>query len=283
MREYTAALFSETKYRLAESPFYDPRFDRLSWVDILAGKVYWLQAGETRCFDAGEPIGAAVPAREGGLFLAGQKHLWILENGEKKPVLDLSGCYESWQRCNDAKADPKGRVFFGSSAEDGTGEEGGDLYRYDRGSLAIVQPDTKIANGMAWNQAHTQFYFSDSTEHAVFAYDYDEETGEIANRRVLFTVEDGVPDGMCIDAGDRLWLAVWGGSRIECHDAATGEMLAVVHVPAEHTTSCCFFGEDYGTLFITTAGDGLEGPGDGRLYTCKVDAAGLAPDLAVIE
>ena len=196
--------------------------------------------------------------------------------------MDLSGCYESWQRCNDAKADPRGRVFFGSSAEDGTGEEGGDLYCYDRGGLAILQPDTRIANGMAWNRAHDRFYSSDSNEHAVFVYDYDEETGAISDRRVLFPVEDGVPDGLCIDAEDRIWLAVWNGSRVECRDGVTGALLAVVRVPALHTTSCCFCGKDLDTLFITSAGDGLEGETDGRLFTCRVDAVGLPPDLAVL-
>ena len=283
MHEYQAELFIDKHHRLAESPFYDPRFDRISWVDILDGKLYWQESGEINSFDVGEPIGAAIPMKEGnGFFLAGQKALWCYANGEKKKALDLSNCYESWQRSNDAKADPQGRVFFGSAAEDGTGEEGGDLYRYDKGSLAIVQSDTRISNGMAWNRAHTKFYFSDSLEHAVFAYDYEEATGSISNRRTLFTVEDGVPDGMCIDADDRLWLAIWGGSRIECHDAKTGEMLAVVHVPAIHTTSCCFCGKDLDTLFITTAGEGLEGIGDGRLYKCKVDAVGLAPDIAII-
>ncbi len=282
MREFTAQLFSETKYRLAESPFYDPRSGRLSWVDILAGKVYWLENGETRCFDAGEPVGAAVPLKDGGLMLAGRKALWRLADGRREMVLDLSGCYEDWQRCNDAKADPQGRLFFGSAAEDGSGQEGGDLYRYDRGGLAILQPGTRIANGMAWNRDHTRFFFSDSNEHAVFAYEYDEVDGTIADRRVLFPVENGVPDGMCIDAQDRLWLAVWGGSRVECRDSATGELLAVVRVPAEHTTSCCFCGPDLDTLFITSAGEGLEGPADGRLFTCKTDSAGLAPDLAVI-
>ena len=284
MREYTAQLFSETKHRLAESPFYDPRVDCLSWVDILGGKLYWRQAGEEHCFDAGEPIGAAVPLKDGdGFILAGRKALWRFVSGEKERVLDLSGCYEEWQRSNDAKADPRGRLFFGSSAEDGSGREGGDLYRYDQGGLAIVQPDTRISNGMAWNRAHNRFYFSDSLEHAVFVYDYDEATGEISNRSVLFDVEEGIPDGLCIDAEDRIWVAIWGGSRIECHDGVSGELLAVVRVPAEHTTSCCFCGEKMDTLFITTAGDGLDGPGDGRLYLCKVDEEGLPPDGVVLE
>ena len=283
MKEYGAVLFDTAKYRLAESPFYDPRHDRLSWVDILDGKVYRRENGAVSVHDFGEPVGAAVPLRDGnGFLVAGRKALWKLEDGVQTMVCDLSGTYRSWQRCNDAKADPRGRLFFGSSAEDFTGMEGGDLYRYDRGALTVLQPGTRIANGMAWSADRRTFWFSDSNEHAVFAYDYDEETGAVSGRRTLFPVTDGVPDGMCVDAADRLWLAVWDGSRVECRDGRTGELLAVVRVPALHTTSCCFVGPDYRRLFITTAGEGLTGEGDGRLYMCDVDETGLPPDYAAL-
>lgn len=283
MREYKAELWIDEYHRLAESPFYDPRYGRLSWVDILGGALHTLSGGERRTINLEEPIGAAVPLRDfDGFLVAGRKALWKVTADGREKIADLNGLYQPWQRCNDAKADPVGRLFFGSSAEDGSGEEGGNLYRYDQGRTAIVQPGTRIANGMAWSRDHTKFYFSDSNEHAVFVYDYDEKTGDISNRRVLFAVEDGVPDGLCIDAADRIWLAVWNGSRIECHDGASGACLAVVRVPALHTTSCCFVGPDYDTLFITSAGDGLEGETQGRLFTCRVDAVGLPPDYAVL-
>ncbi len=283
MKEYQAALFDAAKYRLAESPFYDPRYDRLSWVDIQDGKVFWRRDGVTCVHEFGEPVGAAVPlAGEDGFLVAGERTLWKLCRGEQTAVCDLSGAYLPWQRSNDAKADPHGRLFVGSCAKDFTGMEGGDLYRCDRGVLTVMQPGTRIANGMAWSADRKTFWFSDSNEHAVFAYDFDEESGDIADRRVLFPVEGGVPDGMCVDAEDRLWLAVWGGSRIECRDGHTGELLALVRVPGLHTTSCCFVGPDWRRLFITTAGDGLTGEGDGRLYMCDVDAVGLPPDYAVV-
>ena len=81
--------------------------------------------------------------------------------------------------------------------------------------------------------------------------------------------EDGVPDGMCIDEDDNLWLAVWGGNRIEKHDGRTGELLAVVEVDAKQTSSCCFT-DDGKKLLITSAGVGLDGESEGRLFVCAV-------------
>lgn len=283
MVEFEASVLSEEKYRLAESPFYDSRFDRLSWVDILDGKLYQWMGDDRQCFDFGEPIGAAIPLQKSdGLFIAGKSGLWKFENGQKELLFNLQNEYEFYQRSNDAKADPKGRVFFGSTTGDDTHEAGGNLYRFDGDKIVCVQRDTKIANGMAWSSNHKKFFFSDSLEHAVFTYDYNIKSGAISNRKVLFHVSDGVPDGMCIDSQDRLWVAIWDGKRIECRNSLTGELEAVVNVPATRVSSCCFYGKNLDKLFITTAGDGLCGTFEGRLYECCVGSTGKAPDLAVV-
>ena len=145
-----------------------------------------------------------------------------------------------------------------------------------------AKESTKIANGMAWRSDNKVFYFSDSVYHAVFAYDYDLVTGNISGRRELFKIEDGVPDGMCIDTDDNLWVAVWGGNRVEKRSGATGELLAVIEVPAVQTTSCCFGGENMDTLIITSAAVGQTGEYDGCLFRCRVDARGKAPDGVMI-
>ena len=283
MEEFEASVLSDEKYRLAESPFYDPRFNRLSWVDILDGKLYQWIDGSLQSFDFGEPIGAAIPLQKSdGFLVAGKSGLWKFENGQKEILFDLHDEYKSYQRSNDAKADPEGRVLFGSVTGDDDHEAGGNLYRFDGNKIVCVQKDTKLSNGMAWSSDHKKFFFSDSLEHAVFSYDYNIKSGEISNRQILFQVNDGVPDGMCIDSQDRLWVAVWDGKRIECRNSLTGELEEVVNVPAAHVSSCCFYGNDLDKLFITTAGNGLHGESEGRLYECYVGCIGKAPDLAII-
>ena len=280
MKQFSAQLLDDYKHELAESPFYDPRFRRYSWVDITKGEFWTKQDGTKTCFTLGQPIGAAVPlADEGGYLLAAMDGLYVYKNGQAELLQPLNSVFKSYWRCNDAKADPAGRLFFGASVADAHTPEGA-LFSYDKGKIKLQQENTKIANGMAWSSDRKHFYFADSIDRAVYVYDYDYETGDIAGRRILRRVENDVPDGMCIDADDNLWIAVWGGYRIEKRNGSTGELLAEISVPAKNVTSCCF-AEDANTLFITTSGIDLNGEGDGRLYTCKVDASGAGIDYAV--
>ena len=91
-------------------------------------------------------------------------------------------------------------------------------------------------------------------------------------------MEQGVPDGLTIDTEDNLWVAIWGGSRVEKRDGRTGEKLLEIKLPAVQTSSCCFGGPDMDTLFITSAAVGQNGEYDGCLFACRVDARGPEPD-----
>lgn len=264
MKEYSAELFDRTQYALAESPFFDEKTGVISFVDILSGMFYRIRNNKTVPFDCKEQIGSAVPMGDGSYTICGTKGLYKFADEVMSQIFDLAPFFKPWQRCNDCKADPNGRLFIGSSSMSDD-HEGGDLYLFD-GDLRVLIPDTGISNGMAWNG--DKFYFADSLDHAVYVFKYSDD-GNIEDRKVLFTTEGGVPDGLCIDKRGDLWTAVWGGSRIEHRDGNTGRLLSVINVPAVHVTSCCFITED--TLFITTSGEGQEGETDGCLFTCRVD------------
>lgn len=283
MKEYTAKLFEykgyvsgpEDRFLLGESPFYNKKLDRFSWVDIIAGKLYILENGTRKEIDFGEPIGAAIPLDDGTFIIAGRKALWKynVRDNEKELICDMSEHYANYQRSNDAKLDPVGRILVGSSVEDGDSHApSGNLFQYSDSSLRILEENTRISNGMAWSADSSRFFFSDSLKFSIFAYDYDIETGNAANKQVLFSVpedeSEGITDGMTIDKDDRLWVAFWGGSRIECRNSLTGELEAVIRVPAENVTSCYFYDDD--KLFITTAGNNMTGEYDGRLFMCQI-------------
>lgn len=279
-----ADVWIKEKFSLGESPFYDLRYDRYSWVDITKRKLHTINGkGEHSCFELGQPIGAAVPVDNSeGFLLAAKDGLYIYKKGRAELLYDLRDTYLPFLRSNDAKADPAGRLWFGSSLAGDGHEPQGALYCYDKGVVKCRQPDTKISNGMAWSSDRKHFYFSDSLYYGVFVYDYDIESGEITGRRKLFDIENGLPDGMCIDSDDNLWVAVWGGSRVERRCGRTGKKLDEIQVPAKHTTSCCFGGDDLKTMMITSSGEGLDGEFDGCVFRCETDVKGTAPDLVKI-
>lgn len=282
MKGYQAEVFLNHPFGLGEGPIYDPRFDRLTWVDINKGELWMITKGESpKSFQVGQPIGAAVPIADSeDMLLALKDGLYRYGAGKLTLIEDMKSYYQDFRRSNDAKADPRGRLWFGSLTMDDGMEDSGSLYCYDVGRIIVKEAQTKISNGMAWNKDGTRFYFSDTPYHAVFVYDFDIETGEIKNRRILADMGEGLPDGLCIDDEDNLWIAIWGGHRVEKRSGKTGELLEVIHVDATNVTSCTFC-EDM--LYITTSGEGLTGAHEGCVFRCKVNARGVAPDYVILD
>ena len=104
-------------------------------------------------------------------------------------------------------------------------------------------------------------YYNDSTD-KIWRFDYDLNTGAATNRQVFVDLtldlpNDGaIPDGMTIDAEGLLYVAMWGGSRIDVYrdDNGKGILVETIAVPtALQTSSVAFGGDDLKTLFITTA------------------------------
>lgn len=278
---YNVETVGKEKYILGEGPYYDMRYHRLSWVDIEGKKVWYIKDGSKIAIELPQLVGAAIPmADSDGFALAMEDGLFTYQNGKISRIFDLEKLYKDYWRSNDAKADAKGRIWFGAMVKNDHDPEG-NLYLYQGGKVDCKIAGTKISNGLAWSSDKRRFFFSDSAEHAVYAYDYDEESASISDRKVLFTITDGVPDGMTIDAGDNLWVAIWGGSRVEKRSSITGELLDVIHLPARQVSSCCFGDDDLKTLYITSAQVGLDGDFDGCLFRCRVGVCGVEPDLAL--
>jgi len=124
-----------------------------------------------------------------------------------------------------------------------------------------------ISNGLAWSLDYKTMYYIDSTLQRVDAFDYDVETGNIANRRtVIENPKDfGIPDGMTIDSEGKLWVALWEGSAITRWDPTNGKLLLKIALPAKRITSASFGGEDLSELYVTSAAKGEPYP-NGALF-----------------
>ena len=276
--KYEVIPVSNERFRLAESPFYDPLTGITSFVDILEGKLHlWHRDGTKTSLSFGEEIGAAVPAKDGGFIVAGTSALFKTDGGSFTGILPLTDIFKGERRCNDAKADPSGRLFFGTCAK-GENKPSESLYSYDGKTLAVRDGKTLLSNGMAWSRDKEHFFFSDSLAHALFVYDHDPVTGELSGKRVLTDLGSAIPDGLTIDINDNIFLAIWGGAKILKIDYETGEISDRIEVPAKNVTSCCFCNDELDTLLITSSGEDLDGPFDGMIFTCKTDTRGLPPD-----
>ena len=175
-------------------------------------------------------------------------------------------------RCNDAKVDCKGRLWFSTIFDNGTPTYEGALYSLDKGEIKYIN-DTKLGNGMAWNKNNDKFYFSDTEEQKIFIYDYDKLTGKVSNRSVLCNI-DGYPDGMTIDDNDNLFIAIWNGKRIEVRSGIDGKLIDVINVPAKFVTSATFAGNNLDELIITTAKLNEEDEFAGKVFRIKTKYKG---------
>jgi sugar lactone lactonase YvrE len=162
-------------------------------------------------------------------------------------------------RFNDGKCDPAGRFWAGTMSineEPNTGNVymlGVDL------SFEKKISGVSISNGMAWSADQRTFYYIDTPSFEVAAYSYDKTTGNISNKTTIMKIlkEEGNPDGMTIDNEGMLWIAHWDGWQITRRDPQTGEKLLQISLPVSRVTSCCFGGENFADLYITSAREGL--------------------------
>jgi sugar lactone lactonase YvrE len=99
-----------------------------------------------------------------------------------------------------------------------------------------------------------------------------------------FAENDGLPDGLVVDALGMLWCAMWGGGAIICL-SSHGQVMRKIEVPAHNVTTLCFGGDDLRDVFITTATDGTSKemlkrhPLTGSLFRLRVDSPGLPEPL----
>ncbi len=282
----TATLILDAQATLGEGPIWDAREGILWWIDINEQRLHRFDptTNQNQSFDVGQRVGTVVPRARGGLMLAVENGFAAYDPVTRQltivadPEAHLPG-----NRFNDGKCDPAGRFWAGTLQIVEQDMTAGALYcLYPDGRVESRVSQVGISNGIVWSSDKKTMYYIDSPTRRVDAFDYDNKTGEISERRTVIRLADdlGYPDGMAIDAEDRLWVALWSGWGVARFDPATGELLQKIEVPAEQVTACAFGGPELKDLYITTARRGLEGsalddqPHAGGLFHIRVDVAG---------
>jgi sugar lactone lactonase YvrE/DNA-binding IclR family transcriptional regulator len=242
---------------LGEGPHWSARDERLYFVDILAPALLTGDpaAGTYVATPVPELIGFVVPRERGGFVAGMHGELRGLElPGGATTVLARPEADHPGNRFNDGKCDRRGRLWAGTLAIDTTPGQG-RLWRLDgAGRLSEMDRGFHVANGLGWSPDDKTFYFTDTAKHTIYAYDFDIESGDIANRRVFVRVpdEEGRPDGLTVDTEGFVWSAHWDGWCITRYDP-DGKVERVINLPVPRPTSCVFGGPDLTTLYVTSA------------------------------
>lgn len=273
---------------VGEGSYWDEENQQLLWVDILDHKIYAYNPknGANIGFDLGQDIGAVVLTDSGLWAYADQDGIGFFnpKTGDikqgAKPEINHPEI-----RFNDGKCDPRGTFWAGTMAYD-CKNGAGNLYEFDsKGNVKKKIEGVAISNGLVWSSDRSKFYFIDSLTYQVHQYDYDENTGEIQNKKTVVTLNKaiGLPDGMAIDEADHLWVALFGGGKVIRINPETGEIVFEVVIPVPNITSCAFGGSNLDELYITTANYSMNKeqlekyPLSGSLFKAKVPFKGVLP------
>ena len=270
---------------LGEGPVWSAEARRLYWVDILAPALHASdpETGETTVQRMPELIGCVALRARGGFVAGMQGGFKTVDPGSgaitliADPEADRPG-----NRFNDGKCDRRGRFWAGTLALDAA-RDVGSLYRLDpNGRTSLMESGVHVSNGLGWSPDDRTFYFTDSGRRIIYAYEFDLETGTIANRRVFasFAEDVGTPDGLTVDAEGFVWVAHWDGWRVSRHDP-DGVVERIIDMPVPRPTSCAFGGPDLRTLFVTSARIRLsaaqlaDAPLSGSVFAIETGVRGL--------
>jgi L-arabinonolactonase len=243
---------------VGEGPVWDVREQALYCVDILGRVVhrYDPASGESRTWNVGKVIGSMALRERGGAVVALQDGLYTLdfESGAVEPHA-LPENPNPRAQFNDGKVDRRGRFLVGSGDSKLRDTQPiGSLYRLDA-DASLTELDTKIAisNGPCWSADNQTFYFSDSLIYSIYAYDYDIETGAVANRRLFADTRalGGIPDGATVDRDGLMWMAICEGAKVVAFNP-NGKVERVIDMPVKLTASVMFGGPDLDLLYVTT-------------------------------
>lgn len=206
-------------------------------------------------------------------------------NGQLSEYADLSAL-TPWF-LNDMLVDDKGRAWVGNFGWDlmgGTQLAATILIRVDPDGKAEVAADNLVfPNGTVIPANSNTLIVAQSFGHELTAFDIGDD-GQLTNRRAwasfgepvattdvheYFGAANCIPDGMCIDAENAIWVADAGGNRV-VRVAQGGKILEEISTGDMGAYACMLGGKDGRTLFICSCPTFVESEiHDKRLGTIK--------------
>lgn len=175
---------------------------------------------------------------------------------------DLSSLSEyPW---NDIVVDGRGNAYIGNIGFDFPDGE------FAPGSVALVTPDgsarqvtdgVAFPNGIVVTPDNSTLILAESYGNRLTAFDVAAD-GSLSNRRVWADLDDGVPDGICLDAEGAVWYGDVPNRRcVRVREG--GEVLQTVHLDGG-CFACMLGGIDGSTLFmVAMEWGGLESTDEG--------------------
>lgn len=275
-----------TLHKLAESPVYDERADRLYFVDIVDNALHAVDLATSQDHVWRFPsVVASMGLCESGRLVVALKDSVVLFDtvtGETQAIASVEADKPS-TRLNDGKVGPDGAFWVGTINEAADRAAIGGLYRVDSaGHVELKVGELKCSNGLAFTADGTTMFHTDTRGPWIDRWRFDPVTGVISERTRIATPDDttGRPDGGAADVEGFYWSAGISAGRLNRY-SADGQRVESIVVPAASPTMPAFGGADMKTLFLTSAREGKSAeqlerfPLTGSVFVGKSPVAGV--------
>jgi L-arabinonolactonase len=262
---YTIECLLACNNHLGEGPVWDMQDGLLYWVDSTGPRVgkpaLWRldpRNGHSQHWPLNRDVGAMALRKSGGAVLALSDgfYFYDFKTGQLDCVARTDGKggdSNPRARLNDGKCDRLGR-FFAGGMDDKEELPICSLWRLDA-DLSLHQVDSGIicSNGPCFSPDDRTFYFADTFQREIWAYDYDLAQGALSNKRVFASTaaDSGFADGSTVDAEGCVWNAqVISGDLIRY--TPDGRVERKIGMPVRNITSVMFGGDKLDEIYVTS-------------------------------
>jgi sugar lactone lactonase YvrE len=192
---------------------------------------------------------------------------------------DLSALSEKGHPWNEIVVDGRGNAYINNQGFEFPGGA------FAPGTVALLTPDGSarqvadgiaFPNGMAVTPDNSTLICAESYGKRLTAFEITAD-GSLSNRRVWADLDDGVPDGICVDGEGAVWYGDVPNKRcVRVREG--GEVLQTIELD-RGCFACMLGGADKRTLFmVATEWSGTanmaDGPRTGQVLTVEADAPG---------
>jgi sugar lactone lactonase YvrE len=193
---------------------------------------------------------------------------------------DLSGLVEKGHPWNEIVVDGRGNTYINNQGFDFPGGE------FAPGTIALLKADGSarqvadgiaFPNGMAVTPDNSTLIIAESYAKRLTAFDIAAD-GSLSHRRVWADLDDGFPDGICLDAEDAVWYGDVPNQRcVRVREG--GQVLQTINLD-RGCFACMLGGADRRTLFLMAAewrgpAEMADGARTGQVLTMEAPAPGV--------
>ena len=275
----------KNKSLLGEGTLWVPTLNSIFFVDIKEKKIFILntKTKKRKVFKVNKEIGFISHIKENVFILGLKSELRIINLINKKVLYSIKiESNKKYNRLNDGKTDPMGRLWFGTMDNLERKKSSGSLYCLNN-KLKLHKVDSKyfITNGPAFLNKNN-FYHTDTRKKIIYKIRINNKL-KILKKSVFlkFRKVDGFPDGMTTDTKNNLWVCHYAGGCISVYNLK-GKKIHKINLPAKNITNCTFGGSKYNQLYVSTARKDLKikdinkYPLSGSLFKIRMNIKGKA-------